>query len=87
MEKIKFRTSGTCAAALSFSIDEAGNIHDVDFTGGCDGNLKAIATLVEGRKAEEIADMLRGNTCGRKKTSCADQLARAIDEAEGRVSL
>lgn len=81
MEKKTFKTSGTCAAAINFSIDDNGNLHDVNFIGGCDGNLKAIATLVEGRPAAEIAQLLKGNTCGRKNTSCADQLSKALAEA------
>lgn len=65
---------------ISFDIDN-GIIGNVEFTGGCNGNLKAIARLVEGKNAEEIAELLRGNTCGAKPTSCADQLSRAILEA------
>lgn len=81
MEKYNFRTKGVCAALIDFSIDEGGNLHDVKFLGGCDGNLKAIGTLVEGRPAKEVASLLAGNTCGRKTTSCADQLSQAILEA------
>jgi uncharacterized protein (TIGR03905 family) len=55
----------------------------VQFTGGCNGNLKAIGRLVEGKDAKEVAGILRGNTCGMKGTSCADQLARAIDGKVG----
>ena len=51
------------------------------FVGGCDGNLKAIGKLVEGADAKQIAELLRGNDCGGRGTSCADQLARAIDQA------
>ena len=53
-------------------------INEVIFTGGCNGNLKAIAKLCEGMSAEDIAAKLLGNTCGGKPTSCADQLARAV---------
>ncbi len=81
MEKRTFKTSGTCAAAINFSIDDDGNVHDVNFVGGCDGNLKAISALVEGRPATEIAQILSGNTCGRKNTSCADQFSKALLEA------
>ena len=56
-------------------------MHNVQFMGGCMGNLRAISKLIEGKNAKEVADILRGNTCGGKSTSCADQLARAIDEA------
>ena len=53
-------------------------IRNIRFTGGCNGNLKAIAKLCEGMCAEDIAAKLLGNTCGGKPTSCADQLARAV---------
>ena len=75
-----FRTQGTCSQLIDFNIED-GLLHDVRFTGGCAGNLAAIGKLVEGADAQAIADLLRGNTCGRRPTSCADQLAKAIDEA------
>ena len=83
MEKRTYKTTGTCAVAVNSSIDDNGNVHDVNFVGGCDGNLKAIATLVEGKPATEIAELLKGNTCGRKSTSCADQFSKALLEAVG----
>ena len=75
-----FRTQGTCSQLIDFNIED-GLLHDVRFTGGCAGNLAAIGKLVEGADAQAIADLLRGNTCGRRPTSCADQLSKAIDEA------
>ena len=81
MTEKTFKTSGTCSAMIRFALDEDGTLHDVRFVGGCDGNLKAIGKLVEGRPAAEVAELLRGNTCGRKSTSCADQLAQALTEA------
>ncbi len=69
-----------CSREINFSI-ENGKLHDVRFTGGCDGNLKAIGKLLEGRDAASAAQLLRGNDCLGRGTSCADQLARAIDEA------
>ena len=53
----------------------------MEFQGGCNGNLQAIARLVEGKNAEEIGEILAGNTCGMKSTSCADQLAKALKAA------
>ena len=64
---------------IDFDIED-GKLHNVQFIGGCNGNLKAIGKLVEGKDAKEVADILRGNDCNMKGTSCADQLARAIDE-------
>ena len=79
MKHITFSPKGVCAMKLDFDVDEENKLHNVVFTGGCNGNLKAIGRLVEGRDASEIADILRGNTCGFKGTSCADQFATAID--------
>ncbi len=78
--KYTYRTKGTCSSTISFDLTD-GIISDVSFTGGCNGNLKAISKLVEGKNAEEIMNILRGNTCGPRATSCADQLSRAIEEA------
>lgn len=75
-----YKTKGTCSSQIAFDI-ENGVIKNVKFTGGCNGNLKAIAKLVEGRDAADVAETLRGNTCGPRATSCADQLSRAITEA------
>ena len=75
-----FRTQGTCSREIYFSIED-GKITNIKFVGGCDGNLKAISKLAEGMDAQAVADILRGNTCGFKPTSCGDQLARAIDAA------
>lgn len=72
-----FKTKGTCATTIQFTRD-GDIIRNIRFTGGCNGNLKAIAKLCEGMKAEDIAAKLLGNTCGGKPTSCADQLARAV---------
>ncbi len=80
MKKFNYTTQGVCSTNISFNIDD-GRIYNVKFNGGCMGNLQAISKLVEGKSAEEIADILRGNDCRGKGTSCADQLAKAIDEA------
>ncbi len=77
-----YRTRGTCAQRIDFSIDDEGKLHNVTFYGGCNGNLKAIGKLIEGQDAGKIADMLEGNTCGFKPTSCADQLSRAIRQIQ-----
>ncbi|MCQ2577334.1 MAG: TIGR03905 family TSCPD domain-containing protein [Treponema sp.] len=76
-----YKTQGTCSTAIEFDID--GNvITNVKFTNGCKGNLKAIGRLVEGMTADEINEKLAGNICGFKKTSCADQLAKAVMKAK-----
>ncbi|SFK92951.1 uncharacterized protein TIGR03905 [Lachnospiraceae bacterium KH1T2] len=75
--KVNYKTKGTCATSISFEIED-GKLHNIEFTGGCNGNLKAISKLCEGRPAEEVANILAGNTCGFKSTSCADQFSKAI---------
>ena len=75
-----YRTKGTCSAQIDFDIN--GNIiTNIDFLGGCNGNLKAISKLVDGWTVEKIEEYLLGNTCGWKDTSCADQLAKAVRKA------
>ncbi|MBO4604003.1 MAG: TIGR03905 family TSCPD domain-containing protein [Clostridiales bacterium] len=80
MENHTFQTRGVCARMISFGIED-GKLHDVRFFGGCPGNTAAIGKLIEGKDAREVADLLRGNDCGGRGTSCADQLAIAIDQA------
>ena len=81
MENYTFEPQRVCSKRINFSLDEENHLHNVNFLGGCPGNLPAIGKLVEGKNAAEIADILRGNLCGGRGTSCADQLAIAIDEA------
>lgn len=75
-----YKTSGTCSTAINFDID-GDKISNVKFTGGCNGNLKAISILVNNLTVSEIEEKLKGNTCGFKQTSCADQLAIAVRKA------
>ncbi len=79
--KYTYYTQGTCSSQIDFEIDDQGIINDVQFTGGCHGNLQGIATLVRGMKAQEVIDKLQGIRCGYKNTSCPDQLATAMREA------
>ncbi len=79
MEHITFHPSGVCSMQIDYDVED-GKLYNVSFKGGCNGNLKAIALLVEGKDAKEVADILRGNDCRMRGTSCADQFARAIDE-------
>ena len=78
--RYSFKTKGVCAAQIDFDI-EKDKITNVKFYGGCNGNLKAISTLVNGMTVDEIEKKLAGNTCGFKSTSCADQLAKAVRQA------
>ena len=74
------KNRGVCSSQVSFDIED-GIVHNVSFVGGCNGNLKAIGKLSEGRSADELIGLLKGNTCGFKSTSCADQFAEGLEEA------
>lgn len=73
----EYTPQGVCSRKINFDIVD-GKLHNVRFTGGCPGNLIAIGKLVEGMDARQIAEMLAGNPCGLRGTSCADQLSKAI---------
>lgn len=76
----EYKTKGTCSSRITFDIK--GNVvKNVKFTGGCNGNLKGIASIVDGMTVEDIEKKLSGITCGFKSTSCPDQLAKAVREA------
>ena len=75
-----FRTRGVCAAKITFDLND-GIVSNVQFMGGCNGNLKGISKLVEGMKAEDVIKKIKGTKCGFKNTSCPDQLATALEQA------
>jgi len=75
----EFITNGTCSTKINFEIKD-GKLYSVVFQDGCDGNLKAIGALLEGQSASFAVERLKGLRCGGKKTSCADQLAKAIEQ-------
>lgn len=75
-----YKTNGTCSSQIKLNI-EGDVVTDVSFTGGCNGNLKAISALVNGMTVDEIEKKLAGITCGFKPTSCGDQFAKACREA------
>ncbi len=78
MRHVTYKTSGVCSRQITFDLDDFDHIHNLTFVGGCQGNLTAISKLVDGMDAREVANVLRGNHCGPRETSCADQLAQAI---------
>lgn len=81
-----FTPRGVCARAIHVDLSDDGKtIEKVEFEGGCNGNLKAVSALVEGRSVDEVTGMLAGNTCGPRKTSCADQMTKALVEAVEQV--
>ena len=81
--KYNYKTKGTCSRSIQFELND-GIISNVSFEGGCNGNLKGIAALAEGKKADEIIESLKGIRCGFKSTSCPDQFAQALEEALGK---
>lgn len=79
--RYSYKTSGTCSREIHFEIED-GKLKNVEYIGGCNGNLKGISSLVEGMDIDEVIARLEGTTCGGKATSCPDQLARALKEAK-----
>ncbi len=78
--KYTYHTKGTCSTLIELEL-EGNVVHNVKFTGGCNGNLQAIPKLVEGMTVDEVEARIKGIKCGFKNTSCGDQLAKACREA------
>ena len=78
MQSFEFAPKGVCSKKITFDMED-GKLHNVQFTGGCNGNLKAIGKLVEGMDADKVVEILKGNDCAGRGTSCADQLSKAIE--------
>ena len=76
-----YKTRGTCSREIAFEV-ENGKVKNVQFYGGCNGNLKGIAALVEGMPVDDVIARVEGIQCGMKATSCPDQLAKALKEAK-----
>ena len=76
----EYKTKGTCSQRILFEI-ENDKVSNVQFIGGCNGNLQGIGRLVEGMNVQDVIDRIEGIHCGMKPTSCPDQLARALKEA------
>ena len=81
MAKFSYTPRGVCSAKIDFEIEDE-IVKNVKFTYGCNGNTQGIAKLVEGMKADEVVSRLKGLNCNGRGTSCPDQLARAIEEAQ-----
>ena len=73
----QYKTKGTCSQMIYFDIED-GKVKNVEFVGGCNGNLKGVAALCDGMKAEEIIKRIEGLKCGIKQTSCPDQFAKSL---------
>ena len=81
--RYSYKTRGVCAREIDFNLD-GDVVSAISFLGGCNGNLKAISKLCDGMTVEQIEKKLKGNTCGPRSTSCADQFALAVREAYNR---
>lgn len=79
---MKYQTNGTCSREINFEVVD-GKLHNVRYTGGCNGNLQGVSALVEGMDVHEAIAKLKGIKCGYKQTSCPDQLARALEQYLG----
>ena len=79
-----YQTKGTCSREILFEVED-GIVKNVQFIGGCNGNLKGIGSLVEGMTLEDVITRLEGTTCGPKSTSCPDQLAQALKKAKEHI--
>lgn len=79
--KYVYKTSGTCSSEIKFDMNGE-IVTNIEFVGGCPGNLKALSMLLEGQSVDYIVSKLKGNKCGFRQTSCADQLAQAVLKAQ-----
>ena len=79
MKHYTYHPEGVCSVQIDYDIED-GRIYNLKYIGGCNGNLKAIGSLVEGMKVEDVIEKLRGIECGAKGTSCGDQLARSLEK-------
>ena len=76
-----YKTKGTCSQMIHFEVED-GKVKNVQFFGGCNGNLKGIGSLVEGMDIDDVIARVEGIKCGMKSTSCPDQLAQALKAAK-----
>ena len=81
MKDIWYPTEGTCSRFIHVHLSDDNVIENIEFIGGCNGNLKGISSLLKGQRAEDIIARTQGITCGTKPTSCPDQLSKALAKA------
>ena len=77
---LQYKPKGTCCGLVQIELLE-NKIQNIEFYGGCDGNLQGISNLVKGMKVEDVIERLKGIDCGGKGTSCPDQLSKALQAA------
>lgn len=80
----EYKTKGTCSQRIFFDVED-GKVKNVQFVGGCNGNLKGIGALVEGMSIDDVITRVDGIKCGMKATSCPDQLAQALKKAKNEI--
>lgn len=80
-----YKTKGTCSQQILFDVDD-GKLRNIEFIGGCNGNLQGISKLVDGMPIDEVIERLDGIHCGMKQTSCPDQLANALKQAKQKLA-
>jgi len=81
MKEITYPTQGTCSRLIHVVLDDEDRIQEVEFVGGCNGNLKGVAALVKGQKAQDVIGRVQGISCSGRPTSCPDQLSKALAKA------
>ena len=81
MKRYAYQPRNVCPVEINFNLD-GDVVSDISFTGGCNGNTKAVAKLVTGRPVDDVVELLAGNDCGGRGTSCADQLTLALRQAQ-----
>ena len=82
MNHYTYKPTGVCSVKMDFDIDEDNRIHNLVVTGGCNGNLKGIASLIEGEDKDKVIERLKGIKCGFRDTSCPDQLSKALENVK-----
>ena len=82
--QFEYKTKGTCSQHILFDVED-GKVKNVQFLGGCNGNLKGISALVEGMNIDDVIARVDGIRCGGKETSCPDQLATALKQAKAKL--
>lgn len=80
--KYSYKTKGTCSSRIDFEVTDEGKVSNVKFIGGCSGNTQGVCRLIEGMDKDEAISRIEGIRCGAKPTSCPDQLAQALKEAQ-----
>ena len=83
--KVNYKTNGVCAQVIEFDINDD-IVTNIKFHGGCPGNLKLISKVFNGWKKDDIIKYCKGNLCGGRNTSCADQFSKALESVNEKVT-